>query len=68
MLFRIGANGEVSTEGNSRVHPGGETYLGKEKAVDTLRLPLMLYYYAALSGDEQSKHLAQQVQQRYLTR
>ena len=65
-MTRIRDDGEVLTEGNSRVKPGGETFLGKEKAVDTLRLPLMLYYYAALSGDKKAKVVADKVRARYL--
>ena len=55
-LTRIAPDGETSTEGNSRVRPDGEIFLGKRKAVDTLRLPLMLYYYAALSGNAEAKN------------
>ena len=67
-MTRVRDDGEVLTEGNSRVKPGGETYLGREKAVDTLRLPLMLYYYAALSGDGHAKAMADRVQAKYLIR
>ncbi len=67
-MSRILPDGTVSTEGNSRVKPGGETFLGKEKAVDVIRLPLMLYEYAVLAGDTAAKDAADRVRATYLKR
>lgn len=49
---RILPSGEVSCEGNSRVYPGGETFLGVQKAVNYVDVFMSIEYSGQLSGDE----------------
>jgi hypothetical protein len=58
---RIKSTGEISTEGNSRVYPGGETFLGQEKQVaysSVLVAIWNMYYY---SGKEEYNTLANKI-------
>jgi hypothetical protein len=65
---RISSTGEVSTEGNSRVHPGGEIILRRvynngqtlerPKTVDYLNLIMGFNYYSHLSGDQSVQEIA----------
>jgi len=58
---RIKSTGEISTEGNSRVYTGGETFLGQEKgmAYSSVLIALWnMYYY---SGKEEYNTLANKV-------
>ncbi|SMD32954.1 hypothetical protein SAMN04488029_1315 [Reichenbachiella faecimaris] len=48
---RILETGEISTEGNSRVYPGGESLGGIEKRVDVEKTVRAFSYMAHLSGD-----------------
>lgn len=48
-LSRIKVNGEISTEGNTRVFPGGEAFLGVEKGVDYVKTIKALYYFGHLT-------------------
>jgi hypothetical protein len=52
-LTRIAPSGEVLTDGNSRISPGGEEYAltGSEKKVDYKEVILALDYYAKLTGN-----------------
>jgi hypothetical protein len=50
-LSRIAADGAVSTEGNTRVHPGGEKFQGQEKQVNVGEVSLALLYYHERTGD-----------------
>jgi hypothetical protein len=50
-IARIGPDGTVSTEGNTRVYPGGEKFLGTEKQVNVGEIALALLYYHERTGD-----------------
>ena len=50
-LSRIGPDGAVSTEGNTRVHAGGEKFMGHEKQVNVGEIALALLYYHERTGD-----------------
>ncbi|MGB7537572.1 MAG: hypothetical protein WBM17_03455 [Anaerolineales bacterium] len=60
-LSRVLPTGEISTEGNARVYPGGEDFLGNEKAVAYADVALAFYYYAVLAGDPGVKQAADNV-------
>lgn len=60
-LNHILPTGEVSTKGNTRVHPGGEKYFGKEKSLDYTQLIIALNYYSKLSGDPAVQRVADQL-------
>lgn len=55
------ADGEISTEGNTRVFPGGEDFLGNEKGVDVVKTVKAFLYMNTLSDDNQYKILAQKI-------
>ncbi len=48
-ISRIKESGEVSTEGNTRVYEGGESFLGEEKGVDYVKIVRALYYFGSLT-------------------
>jgi hypothetical protein len=58
---RIKDNGEIITEGNTRVYPGGEAFIGTEKEVDVEKTVKTFLYVQALSGDPEYKDLAEKV-------
>lgn len=58
---RVLPSGEISTEGNSRVFPGGGTFLGKKKEVDTKGAVLMFRYFTAMTGDASYSQLAEKI-------
>ena len=62
---RILATGEISTEGNTRVFPGGEEFLGNEKSVDVIKTVKALYYMATLSDKNEYELLALKVIENY---
>ena len=62
---RILSNGEISTYGNTRVHPGGEEFLGNEKGVDVIKTVKAFFYMSSLSNDNQYKLLAEKVIEHY---
>ena len=66
-LSRIGADGSVSFEGNTRVHPGGETHLGRQKVVDLLTINLALLYYHERTGDPEALAAVERVCQRIVS-
>lgn len=49
-ISRINEKGKVSTEGNTRVFPGGESFLGAEKGVDYTKIIRALYYFGHLTA------------------
>ena len=51
-ISRINENGEVSTEGNTRVFPGGEAFLGEEKGIDYPKIVKALYYFGYLTSSQ----------------
>ena len=58
---RVLNTGEISTEGNTRVYPGGESFIGTEKEVDVEKTLRAFYYMANLSGDKSYKQLADNI-------
>ena len=60
-ISRILPDGEISTAGNTRVFPGGESFLGREKTVDVKSTVRTLLYYAILTEDSFYKDLANTV-------
>ena len=58
---RVLNSGEISTEGNTRVYPGGEEFLGNEKGVDVLKTVKSFFYMSILSGDDTYQKLARRV-------
>ena len=55
------SSGEVSTAGNSRVKPGGESFFGKEKEVDYQDVLMALLYFGTTKHDEKVLNVAQRV-------
>jgi len=62
---RILASGEISSEGNTRVFPGGESFLGKEKGIDVLKSLQAFYYISILSDNPYFTTLAERIQNYY---
>lgn len=62
---RVLESGEISTEGNTRVYPGGESLGGREKQVDVEKTVYSFYYMAALANDQTYADLSQQVLEFY---
>lgn len=60
-MTRIKSTGEISTEGNSRVYPGGETFLGKEKQVAYSSVLVALWNMYHYSGKEEYNNTANKV-------
>jgi len=58
---RIASTGEILTDGNTRVGPGGETFLGAQKAVAWSSTALSFYLMVTLTGDDAYRVLADQV-------
>lgn len=65
-MSRIKTTGEISTEGNSRVYAGGETFLGKEKQVAYSNVIVALYNMYYYSGKEEYNDSANKVLAFYL--
>lgn len=60
-LGRIGPEGTITTEGNTRVRPGGEKFMGKEKAVNVGEVTLALLYYHARTGNADALAAAERI-------
>ena len=58
---RILESGEVSTEGNTRVYPGGEDFLGMEKQLDVVKTVKALYYLSVIADDPALRTLGNRV-------
>ncbi|MEM9325611.1 MAG: hypothetical protein AAGA85_08140 [Bacteroidota bacterium] len=58
---RILETGEISTAGNTRVFPGGESFLGNEKTVDAKKTIRAFYYLRTLTGRSEFDDLANRV-------
>lgn len=58
---RILPSGEISLQGNTRVYPGGEEFLGTEKQVAWIDTLLSLYFTYAISSDKNYEVLANKV-------
>lgn len=64
-LTRILPDGRVNTDGNTRVYPGGEIYLGTEKGVAYVSLVQALKFYGVLADDAQALAAATSVDTYY---
>lgn len=60
-ISRILESGEISTEDNTRVFPGGESFLGQEKEVDYAKTVRALYYLSSLTNNDSHRELAERV-------
>ena len=58
---RILSSGEISTEGNTRVYPGGESFLSEEKKVDVEKTVRAFYYFSVLTGKQEYHELADRI-------
>ena len=50
-ISRVLGTGEISSEGNTRVYPGGESFIGTEKEIDVAKTVKAFYYMYSLSGE-----------------
>jgi hypothetical protein len=62
---RILESGEISLQGNARVYPGGESFLGSEKQMAWIDTLLSFYFTYALSSSENYIGLAKKVETFY---
>jgi len=58
---RVLPSGEISTAGNTRVFPGGESFLGNEKEVDVEKTVRAFYYFSILTNNFDYKELADKI-------
>jgi len=65
-LQRIGPDGVVNTDGNTRVHPGGEVFMGREKTANVGEIALALLYFHGRTGDEASLAAVQRLYGHYV--
>lgn len=62
---RVLETGEISTEGNTRVYPGGESLGGREKQVDVEKTAYSFYYMTTLTSDQSYADLSQLILEFY---
>lgn len=62
---RIMASGAISLDGNTRVYPGGERFLGEEKAIAWTDTVQAFWYVAALVDNAEWRALGDRVAQHY---
>lgn len=67
-LGKIGPDGSISTEDNTRVRPGGEQFMGNEKQVNVGEACLALLYYHARTGDAAALAAARRIYDRHRRR
>jgi hypothetical protein len=65
-LSRIGPDGAVTTEGNTRVRPGGEKFMGQEKQVNVGEIALALLYFHERTGDPAALAAVKRVHEHYV--
>ncbi|MBL8150372.1 MAG: hypothetical protein JNN15_10650 [Blastocatellia bacterium] len=65
-ISRVLPSGEISTEGNTRVFPGGEDFLGKEKGVAYVDAIMGFYFYAAISNRSEFREAAEKITNFYI--
>jgi hypothetical protein len=65
-LTRIAPDGTVSIEGNTRVHPGGEKFMGTEKQVNVGEITLALLYFHLRTDDADALAAAQRIRGHYI--
>lgn len=62
---RVLNSGEISAEGNTRVYPGGESFLGDEKSIAWVDTLLSFYYVKSLSQQSVYLDLANRIRSYY---
>lgn len=62
---RVLPSGEISTEGNTRVFPGGEAFLNNEKGVDVIKTVQAFFYMNSLANDTRYRVLAEKIMAYY---
>lgn len=62
---RILENGEISTQGNVRVYPGGESFLGQEKQVDWIKSMIAMFAMGYYGNDTSYITKANQIKDFY---
>ncbi len=62
---RILESGEISLQGNTRVYPGGESFLGSEKQIAWIETLLSFYFTYSSSSNETYRRLAKKVETFY---
>ncbi len=62
---RIRTTGEISSEGNTRVYPGGESFLGNEKAIDWIDTMVGFFMMGYYSNDQSYEIKATEVKDFY---
>jgi hypothetical protein len=67
-LGKVEKNGTISSQGNTRVRPGGETFLGHEKQINVGEVLLALLYYHVRTGDREALQTAERVLAHYSQR
>ncbi len=60
-ISKILPSGEISTEGNTRVFPGGESFLGNEKTIDVEKTIRALFYFSFLTENSLYEDIAMKV-------
>jgi len=58
---RVMKTGEISTDGNTRVFPGGEKFLGKEKGIDVVKTVKAFYYMYSITGEQKYLLLTEKI-------
>lgn len=58
---RITAEGVILTEGNTRVHPGGESFFGKQKTVDAPHTVEALAWSSVLRGNKEDEAVGRRI-------
>ncbi len=64
-LTRVMDKGEITTDGNTRVRPGGETFLGREKDVDVGHSVEAFALAFVVTGDRKFREAADRITQYY---
>jgi hypothetical protein len=64
-LARIAPDGTIRTEGNTRVRPGGEKFMGAEKQVNVGEVTLALLYFHLRTSDADALIAAQRIREHY---
>jgi hypothetical protein len=64
-VSRILASGEISLQGNTRVYPGGEEFLGTEKQIAWIDTLLAFYFTYSISSNNTYEGLAKKLEDFY---
>lgn len=63
---RVLSSGEISAEGNTRVYPGGEDFLGEEKQMAWVETLISFYFASVLSEQSSFVELAERIETHYV--